>query len=122
MTPGVSEDLEQDPACAVHDGRLLVEVRSRGNVSRDRENSLDTIERAECRLEHGQRVEGTDLGGSIALGDADRVAERADAGELTFDSWELPRCPGDAVVDHDRVEGIVRGMRTVENQTEVIEP
>src|SRR5262245_57948864 len=53
----LAEHLEEQPACAVDHGGLLVEVLQAGDEPEHAEHTLDTIECPELRAQHRQRVQ-----------------------------------------------------------------
>ncbi len=122
MPAGIAEHVVKDLARAVHDRRLLVEVRGRRHVTGHRQDPVDPVEGAESDFEHSQRIEGADLGCDPSLFDSDRRAESAHAGELPGDPRELARRPGCSVVDDDRIQRVVRRVRSVELEPEGFQP
>ena len=118
VAPGIPEDLEQDMACSVDDGRLLVEAGGAGHVPGDGEHPLDPVEAPEGGAQYGQRVEGADPSRLVSLLDGHVVAKGPEAGQLAVDARKLPGRAGDALVDDDGVEGVMGRMGAVEDKTE----
>ena len=90
--------------------------------SGDREHPLHPVERAELRLQHGQRIECADRRGVGALLHGHRVAEGSDTGQLAVDPGELARGPGHPAVHDDRVERVMRWVRTMQPEAELLDP
>src|SRR5437763_8073013 len=110
MTAGIAEDVVEQPARSIDDGRLRDEARRGGNETEHGEHTLDAVEVAEREFQDGQRVQRAPSRGFCALLDGDTGAENTGVHELpVVMARELYRGTRATAVADDRV-GRVWGL------------
>ena len=116
MAACLTEDTVKDAACTIDHLRLLCEIGAARNKASDAQKLLDSVEIAQRQLEHREGVQRAHAGRLDSLLDRHGFAEDSRANDPPIYAWELPRDVGDAVVNHDRQQGGMRQMRTVQGK------
>ena len=119
MPTRIAEHICEHSARTVDHRRLLMEIGRGRHVAGNGQDPFDPVERAKRDLQHRQRVQGAHGSGFAALVHADGVAQSTQAGEATFDAWQLAGSPSDAIVDHDGVQRIMWRMWPVHGESEL---
>ena len=116
MTACVAEDAVKDVARPINHFRLLRKIGAAGNKTSDAQKLLDSVEIAQRQLQHREGVQRAHASRLDPFLDRDGFAEDPRAGDPPIYARKLPRDVRDAVVDHDRQQGGMRQMRTVQGK------
>ncbi len=83
---------------------------------------VDAVERAERLLQDGESIQRAHGGSFGTLCNGDGIAQSPEASQFPGNAGQLPRSARHSVVDHNRIERVVRRVGAMEGQAQLGEP